>query len=239
MSATSKRHNEILEHGTNSDRVQFFSDAVFAIAMTLLVIDLTVPVIAGYVSLSNAQRDVALWKGIGAQSQQFIAYGVGFYVLAVNWASHHRKFSVTRGYDSTTVTINLILLFFVAFVPYPTSLISEYSGRMPSVILFAGIVSVLAILQIALWSHSYRNGYLDARIDVTLYRYVRRNQYPVLIIFLLSIPVGFIWGGDVAMYFWILNLPLGRFVSRWQPRSERLAEAKQAADAAVAEKPNA
>jgi uncharacterized membrane protein len=132
-----------------------------------------------------------------------------------------------RRFDSTTVTLNLVLLFFVAFVPYPVSLISEYSGEMPSVILFAGIVSVLSILQFATWSYSYSKGYLDKQVDLALYRYVRRNMFASPAIFLLSIPVGFIWGGDWAMYFWILNLPAGRFLGSWEPRGERAAEASK------------
>ncbi|CAN5120089.1 hypothetical protein BH09ACT1_BH09ACT1_17210 [soil metagenome] len=237
MSATSKKHNELLEQGSNSDRVQFFSDAVFAIAMTLLVIDLTVPMISGYNAMSDAGKSTALWQGIRDQSQQFLAYGIGFYILAVNWIGHHNRFRVVRRYDSTTVTLNLVLLFFVAFVPYPVSLISEYSGEMPSVILFAGIVSVLSILQFATWSYSFSKGYLDKKVDLALYRFVRRNMFVSPMIFLVSIPVGFIWGGDWAMYFWILNLPFSRIVAGWEPKSERLAEAKRAADAAEEEKP--
>ncbi len=218
MAGKNREYDQFLRTGTNTDRLQFFSDAVFAIAMTLLVIDISVPTIAN--SVSDAHLDGALWKAIGDQWQQFLAYAISFWVIAVNWAGHHRKFKVTRKFDANLVTINLCLLFFIAFVPYPTSLIAEYPGTMPAIVLYAVEVSILTGLQWCMWRYAYHRGYLDERVDEGMYRYISRSFVTVPLVFLLSIPVGLIFGGLWAMYFWILNFPFSVIVGRYEPKVE-------------------
>jgi uncharacterized membrane protein len=214
-----RAYDRFLRTGTNSDRLQFFSDAVFAIAMTLLVIDIAVPTISK--SVSDARLDAELWRAIGDQWQQFLAYAISFWVIAVNWAGHHRKFAVTRKFDGNVVHLNLWLLFLIAFVPYPTSLISEYPGSMPAIVLYAVEVSLLSALQWWLWHYTFRKGYLDERVDLGMYRYVSRNFLTVPIVFLLSIPVGYAFGGLWAMYFWVLNWPLSAIIGNYESRSTR------------------
>lgn len=226
MGETNRRYSQYLRFGTSSDRLQFFSDAVFAIAMTLLVIDITVPVVSS--SVSGPALDRELWVALGAQWPNFLAYAISFWVIGVNWASHHRKFAVTRKFDGTVVTINLILLFFIAFVPYPTSLISEYGGSIPAVVLYAGVVSAISLLQFWLWAYLFRRGYLDEKVDVGMYRFVRRNLLVAPAVFLLSIPVGLLFGGMWALFFWILNWPVSRIVAAYEPKPTAVGDTRLA-----------
>lgn len=152
MGETNRAHDRFLSHGTNSDRLQFFSDAVFAIAMTLLVIDIAVPTIANGPSVTQAQLDPRLWNALGAEFSQFLAYGLSFAVIASNWATHHRKFALLRRFDDRLMSMNLLLLFFIAFLPFPTSLISEYGSSMPAVVLYGSNVAILGPPRFALWS---------------------------------------------------------------------------------------
>jgi uncharacterized membrane protein len=218
MGEKNRAYDDFLRKGSNTDRLQFFSDAVFAIAMTLLVIDIAVPTIS--TSVSDAQLDGALWRAIGKEWESFLAYAISFWVIAVNWAGHHRKFRVTRQFDSKLVTINLALLFFIAFVPYPTSLISEYPGTMPSVVLYACEVSIISGLQWYMWRYTFRHGFLDEKVTVGMYRYIARGFISVPLIFLLSIPIGYIFGGLWAMYFWILIWPLSVIVGRYESKRD-------------------
>jgi uncharacterized membrane protein len=222
MGEKNKEYERILQVRTNSDRLQFFSDAVFAIAMTLLVIDITVPTIAK--SVSDAQLDGALWHAIASQWQSFLAYAISFWLIAINWVGHHRKFTLMRQIDGRVVTLNLCLLFFIAFVPYPTSLISEYAGSMPAIVLYASEVSIVSLLQWAIWAYSYRKGFLDERVDAGLYRYVTRGYFSVPLVFLLSIPVGYLFGGIWSMYFWILNWPISSLVGSFESKAKRAPE---------------
>src|SRR5690606_5136917 len=120
----------ILGEGKGTERLEFFSDAVFAIAMTLLVIDIAVP------DVSPEKLDGALLDLL----PKIFAYALSFAVIAVNWRAHFRRFRMITGYDRRLLSLNLLLLFFIAFLPFPTSLLSEYGGVTSAVVLYAGTV---------------------------------------------------------------------------------------------------
>jgi uncharacterized membrane protein len=220
MGDADDRYKALLAEDTNTDRLQFFSDAVFAIAMTLLVIEITVPVL---VDPTNQQLDAA----VADLFPKFLAYAISFGVIAINWAGHHRKFSVTRRFDGRVVWINMLLLFLIAFLPFPTSLLSNYAGRIVAVVMYASVVSAISLVQFWMWSYTYRKGFLDERVDVGIYRLIRRNLLVVPVIFLASIPIAFIpgseviSGGTVAMFFWALVGPVSRVVGRFDRSSAR------------------
>jgi uncharacterized membrane protein len=222
MGEKNKEYDRFLGTGKSTDRLQFFSDAVFAIAMTLLVINITVPTVSE--SVSNAKLDVELWTAIGAEWPHFLAYAISFAVIGVNWVGHHRKFAITHGYDGGLIQLNLVLLFFIAFVPYPTSLISEYGPAIPAIVFYASVVAIISLLQFLLWRYSHRKGFLDEKVDLAMYRYVARNLLVVPVIFVLSIPIGLLFGGVWAMYFWILTWPVSAFVDRYEPKVSRSRE---------------
>ncbi|WP_251039428.1 TMEM175 family protein [Arthrobacter sp. ISL-72] len=117
-----------MESGTPLERMVFFSDAVFAIALTLLALDLKLPE-----GIAAAQLDGAL---IGAVPELF-AYALSFVIIAKTWLSHHSDFALIRRFNSTLAWLNLALLFFIAMLPAPTSVLSEYgddSTPWPSIL---------------------------------------------------------------------------------------------------------
>jgi uncharacterized membrane protein len=230
VGAQNKRYDEFLGSGTNTDRMQFFSDAVFAIAMTLLVIDISVPTISQ--SVSDAQLDGALWRAIGGEWQSFLAYTISFWVIAINWAGHHRKFRVIKRFDGRLIQLNLVLLFFVAFVPYPTSLVAEYAGSMPGIVLYSLEISIVSVLQWLMWRYAYKQHFLDEKVDAGMYGYVSRQFIAVPLVFVLSIPFGYIFGGIWSMYFWILNWPISAFFGWWEPRANSRRSPGSASEAA-------
>jgi uncharacterized membrane protein len=219
MGEKNRAYDRFLGTGNSTERLQFFSDAVFAIAMTLLVIDIAVPTVSQ--SISDAKLDTVLWKAIASEWPHFFAYAISFAVIGVNWVGHHRKFAITRAYDGGLLSRNLFFLFFIAFVPYPTSLISEYGPAIPAIVFYASVVAILSLLQFWLWSYSYRKGFLDEKVDLGMYRYVRRNLLVVPVVFLVSIPIAFLFGGIWTMYFWILNWPVSAIVGRYEPKVSR------------------
>ncbi|MDH6180276.1 putative membrane protein [Microbacteriaceae bacterium SG_E_30_P1] len=202
MEDVRSRYKRIFDNGSDTDRMVFFSDAVFAIAMTLLVIDLAVPEdrhgTAGEVLLN-------LWPN-------FLAYVLSFTIIAINWLGHYRRFRVIKTHDSRLMLLNLTLLFFVALLPFPTSLLSSYSGEAPAVVLYAFVVGLLSALQWAMWEYSYRKGFVDPSVDDGLFRWVRLNQLVVPVVFWTSIPIAIFWDGGIAMWSWFALFPLNIIV---------------------------
>ncbi|MCU1515230.1 MAG: hypothetical protein JWO10_2320 [Microbacteriaceae bacterium] len=211
MGERNRAYEKFLGAGEGTDRMQFFSDAVFAIAMTLLVIDITVPTI-------TIHTDAVLWQALGDEWEKFFAYALSFWVIGLQWSTHHRRFRLIKRFNARLISINLLLLLLVAFLPFPTSLISQYGTLAPSVILYAGTVSGLGFMQLAIWIYAYRRGLTDKSVTPGLFHYSIRTELVTPVVFLLSIPVAIIWGDAWPLYFWILSLPLSIIVNRWEPK---------------------
>jgi uncharacterized membrane protein len=102
------------EAGRELDRIVFFSDAVFAIAIIILVLDIRVPD-----GLSSTELpDQVLNLG-----PKYLSFLISFLVLAIYWQAHHRVFRPITGYDRRLVWLNFLFLMAVDFWPFPTSLL--------------------------------------------------------------------------------------------------------------------
>jgi uncharacterized membrane protein len=144
--------------GISFERIVFFSDAVFAIAITLLVLEIKVPEIgeqAGHAikSASELEMQVALINLL----PKVTGFIFSFMIVGMLWFDHHRIFQYIRDYDSKLIWRNLIFLLFVAFVPFPTALFSEYIRSKTAFILYALSFALPAILKYFLWSYAVKH----------------------------------------------------------------------------------
>jgi uncharacterized membrane protein len=98
-------------------RLEAFSDGVFAIAITLLVLDLAVPERGGEGGLAH---------GLAVQWPSYFAYLVSFMIIGIIWVNHHTVFDFVRRVDRRVLFANLLLLLIVSVIPFPTRLLSEY-----------------------------------------------------------------------------------------------------------------
>jgi len=212
MGESKRRFDRFLSTGEGTDRLQFFSDAVFAIAMTLLVVEITVPVL-------KDPTDGELWSALLGEWERFFAYALSFAVIGISWMGHHRRFRLIRRYDGGLIRINLLLLLLVAFVPFPTSLISEYGSLVPAAVSYAATVAAIGLVQMWTWAYAYRRRLTEESVTPELFRYVVRTQAVTPAVFLLSIPIAFLVGGYWPLWFWILSWPLGAIVGRWEPKA--------------------
>jgi uncharacterized membrane protein len=97
-------------------RIEAFSDGVFAVAITLLVLDLKVPV-EGHGTVARQLAD---------QWPQYAAYLVSFLVIGIIWVNHHTLMEKVARVDRGLLFLNLLLLLFVVMIPFPTSVVAEY-----------------------------------------------------------------------------------------------------------------
>jgi len=140
-------------------RIEAFSDGVFAIAITLLVLGINVPKV----------RELGAGGSLGSmlikQWPHYIAFVTSFITIFTKWVNHHRLFSFIKGTDHSFLYWNGLLLLLITFLPFPTALLAEYllhpEARVAGAI-FAGTYVAIAFAFKGLWHHASKNGRLLA-----------------------------------------------------------------------------
>ena len=128
-------------------RIEAFSDGVFAIIVTLLVLDLKVP------PLTDATSAGELAQGLIAQLPRFLSWLISFIIVCKFWLNHHHVLGQARHADYALVWINSIFLMGQSFIPFPTALIGQYSDNPLAVALFGCVFAVNTALFI--WLQTY------------------------------------------------------------------------------------
>jgi uncharacterized membrane protein len=196
------------KHSSDSlglERIVFFSDAVFAIAITLLALEIRLPEEAGHATDPELVRILlSLWP-------KYLGYVVSFLVIGLFWIGHHRKFRFIERYDSNLIILNILMLMFVALVPFPTALLSESGGKAATIV-YAGFMAVLGLLYVCLWLYASKDNRLtDLKRSERSYETWRALSSPA--IFALSIPIA-LFDADLAKYSWALIAAFLLFPSR-------------------------
>jgi uncharacterized membrane protein len=203
----------------NLDRLIFLSDGVFAIAMTLLVVQFTVPAVS-----SSAGGD--LGARLLSLGPMYFSYALSFLVIAAYWTAHQRIFRHIVRVDAGLVWINLLLLSCIAFLPFPTSVLGTYGDDTAAVTLYAGTLTVTGLLVLALW--------LYATVDRRLVRpdlHQRLIQEHVLravcvpLVFAISMGIAQV-NPSAAEYSWIAIAVLA-IALRWIYRDARAPAARE------------
>jgi uncharacterized membrane protein len=104
---------------TSPERLSTLADGVFAIVMTLLVLELSVPVVKGLSSNSE------LFHKLTEMWPEFLIYGLSFMILGVFWVIHHSVYADVQRYDTTLVWLNIVFLMFVSLIPFSTALVGK------------------------------------------------------------------------------------------------------------------
>lgn len=132
------------------DRLAAITDGVYAIVITLLVLDLKVPEIPG------SANNMKLAADLINQIPNFIAYFISFFVVAVFWMNHHRLFGSLKRCDEKTLLLNLCHILFVTLTPYTTSLIGHYEYDQIAAILFIANIGLASLSLILLYQYLAR-----------------------------------------------------------------------------------
>jgi len=141
---------------TETGRVEAFSDGVFAIAITLLILDVRVP------AAPAGSLGVALVR----QWPTYASFFISFAFIGIMWVNHHRLFNHIRKCDNRLLFLNLLLLLGVTVVSFPTALLANRyfipGDRTVAAAVFNGTYFVIAIFFNVLWHHAVRAGLLDS-----------------------------------------------------------------------------
>jgi uncharacterized membrane protein len=191
-------------------RVLTFSDGLFAIAMTLLVVAIGVP------NLSDGDSIHDLADALNDLTPDFVSFFISFAVIGRYWLAHHQFVSLLKAMDQRIVFLNLVYLAFIAFLPFPTALLGEYFENPLSIVIYAVNVGLVSGMEVVLFRHAYQNGLLEKQPPHDVYRYgVLMSLSPVLF-FAISIPIAFV-STTLAVCTWFLGIPLAAIAERWKP----------------------
>ena len=183
-------------------RIEAFSDGVFAVAITLLVLEIKVPT-AGEASLTSL-----LLK----QWASYVSFLVSFAFIGVMWTNHHRLFTHIRRSTDTLLALNLLLLLGVTAVPFPTAVLAQYLGHRDqriAALLYNATYFVIAIIFNVLWRYSaWNNRLLSKDADASAVDRISK-QYalgPVLYLVCLalawiSVPLSLLLNLALAIFF--------------------------------------
>jgi uncharacterized membrane protein len=201
------------ERGTEEfSRVLAFSDGVFAIAMTLLVVGITVPVLHG----ADEDSVAALADELNDLVPNFISFFISFAVIGRYWAAHHEFVGLLARIDTRLIATNLLYLAFIAFLPFPTALLGTLFENPLSVALYAVIVAIVSGLEVVQFRQAHRRGLLRQKIPDDVYRWGVIQSLSPVVFFLLSVPVAFV-STSLAVAVWFGGIPFQIVTNRWKP----------------------
>jgi uncharacterized membrane protein len=165
-------------------RLETFSDGVFAIAATLLILNVTV-------------TGAPLGKALVHSWPSYAAYAVSFLTIGIMWANHHGVFSQIDKVDRTFLMLNVVFLMCVAFVPFPTKLVAENihgPGLEAAALTYGFTLTLTAVAYNAVWFYAARGGrLLRADADPKTVTGISRSFLPGPLIYLTATVLAFGW----------------------------------------------
>jgi uncharacterized membrane protein len=181
-----------------TDRTEFFSDAVFAIAITLLILEIRVP---DHGPLAPAL--LRLWPS-------YVAYAISFLVVGAIWLNHHLMFTKFAKVDGSLMIFNLMMLMAVAFLPFPTAVLAEalHRGEDQNIAaaLYGGTLTVGGIFVNLTWHHAVRSGLLVGGLTDDDIRRISRHYLVGPIVYALAALLGFFIPVFALIAYAFLNL---------------------------------
>jgi uncharacterized membrane protein len=184
------------------DRIVAFSDAVFAVVLTLLVL----PIATGVHLPAGGSLSSEVW----ALRPRILAFAISFLVAGQFWIAHHRMFEHIRRSDTTMTWLNLVVLLTMTWLPFPSAVLGLRAGDDDhfAVVFFAVSLAATSLALTVLWWHALRAGLVDERDDAAVARSTARSL-TTLGTFLAGIGLAF-FGLVPALLAWLVLLPAAR-----------------------------
>ncbi|MFM2438371.1 MAG: hypothetical protein RLZ55_1190 [Actinomycetota bacterium] len=198
--------------GVGFDRVVFFSDAVFAIALTLAAVEIGLPEVEGDPNLPSNLLNAVLDKG-----GIFAGFVVAFVWVAIYWRANQRFTMTLRGMSGTYVNAVLVYLVLIAFLPIPAATLGEYWSNPAAIALFAIYGSLVSTMEVVLLVVADRGDLFTVPLTSEFRRTSVLGSLTPVVGFLTSIPLAFVspW---LALLWWVVaSVGLGAAINRFLP----------------------
>lgn len=197
---------EARETGRETGRVEAFSDGVFAIAVTLLILQIPIP--------DTRTTGTTLLSDLVSQGWAYFAYVVSFLTILIMWINHHILFRQIGRIDRAFLILNGLLLMVITFLDFPTALVARYfngstADARTAMLVYAGTSIVMAVCFSLLWFYAARGGrLLAAHADratvgaiTRAYRFGPLYYVVIFLIAFVNVPASLVLTGLMALYF--------------------------------------
>lgn len=188
--ARAAKHRE--ENEIEFSRIVAFSDGVFAIAITLLVLNLGVP---------DHIRNDDLAQVLLRQWQDVFAYALSFAVIGRFWLVHHRFFGEVTAFDGRLIALNLFYLAWIVLIPFSSQVLGDHGSDAAAVVLYSINLSGVVLSGVLMFGDAQRSGL--ARTSPEEFRANRDRALRIAAVFLASIPVALLVNPRLAPWFWL------------------------------------
>ncbi len=193
------------------ERAVGFSDAVFAVAITLLILTIVVPQVSDIGQLR--QELVDLWP-------KFMGFFISFVIIGAFWMNHHGMFAMLRRSTPGLLWINLFVLMFVVLLPFSTDLMSEYGSSVLAVAFYdINMLTVALCLGFLWWYASYRHDLADESVTPAVKKHLLLVYLSIALVFGLSIAIAFL-SIPASQYFYFALIPSNMVLDRILRREE-------------------
>ncbi len=201
------------------ERLILFSDAVFAIAITLLVIEIRVPELP-----KDGLTDQQLQEALGHLIPKFVGFLISFLIIGLYWTIHHRMFGFVVNYTRKMLWINMIFLLAVVMMPFSTGFYSEYILRLlkTPVIIYAANIIFLGLMNFVLWKYITKPGRnLTEGLSPDEERYFSFRAIAVPCVFILTAMLYLFVNPKLAMFMPpLIPLVMRLIARRYKPRKQ-------------------
>ena len=191
------------------ERLVFFSDAVFAIAITLLIIEVRLP------ALPDDPTDADIVAALRQTLPSIFAYVLSFTTIGLYWLSHWRRWRYIARVNERLVGLNLLLLGLVAFIPFPTALIGEQGDHASVVVIYALALSAAGIAGPVTWLYAWRAGLTISTVSPVYARLSAIRGFAVPIVLLGSLLFLPVVGTNGVELMWLLIAPVQILMNRF------------------------
>lgn len=165
-------------------RIEALSDGIFAIVMTLLVLELKVPV---------AETSYDLIEGLATLWPKFVSFIISFLILGIYWGGHHIQFGFVKRANFNFMWLNIIFLLSISLIPFSTALLGEHPYEQIALITYGINLIICALLLYANWKYAQRHNLVDtAEISAELRRNARHKILLPPTLYFIAIVLSFV-----------------------------------------------
>jgi uncharacterized membrane protein len=192
-------------------RVLAFSDGVFAIALTLLVLDLTLPDATVRGNLAQELLD---------RQAHFIAFAVSLLLVGSAWWSHYRLFSMFQGLNGKLIALNIAYLGMVVVIPFAQSVLAAYPNEPLAYVIFSGLLASIGLVDAWMFVYARGSGLLRASLTPRTTRFELLISAVYILTFLVSMPLAYVLGPYTVLVY-VMYIPLSQWLLWLQNRETR------------------